>query len=162
MKNFKIETLLQSLIHLGLGLTGVALIAMPMIVTAYFKSAYQVLNQPVITAVIIGLYLCALPYVWALVNLSVLANMIQDANPFSKRSVLALRWISLSSFSEIIIITSVTLFIKGTYSFFEHSLVIAPLAIIIFLCLVFGLLCFVLSKLFDSARVIKLENDMTV
>lgn len=162
MKNLKIETLLQSLIHLGLALTGIALIAMPMIVTAYFKSAHQLLNQPVITAVIVGLYLCALPYVWALVNLSVLSNMIQDANPFSKKSVQALRWISFSAFSEIAIIIGVTLFIKNTYTFFEHSLVIAPLAIIIFLCLVIGLLCFVLSKLFDSARLIKLENDMTV
>lgn len=162
MKKNTTEKLLHLLIQLGLGLTALVLLAMPLIVTAYFKSVYQLLDDPLITAVIIALYGCALPYVWALVNLSILSNMILESTPFTAKSVRALRWISTCSFSEIFIVTGVTLFIKHHYAFFAHSLVIAPLGIITFLCLVFGLLCLILSQLFENAREIKLENDMTV
>lgn len=156
------EKLLEYLILFGITLTALALLGSPLIITAFFKSAFQILDDPVVTAVIISLYLCAIPYMWALINLHALAKMVADNTPFTMRSVQALKAISLSIFSEIFIVFGVIYYLKHSFEFFRHTLVIAPLSIFTFLCIVVSLLCYLLSQLFDRARQLKEDNDLTI
>ncbi len=162
MNKPSMETLLHLLIKLGIALTLIALLATPLIVTAFFKSAFGILDDPVISTTIIGLFICAVPYTWALINLHRLSAMLVAHTPFTKTSVRAFKWISTCAFSEPLIATGVVYCLKKNFAFYEHILIIAPLSILIFLCIVVGLLCLVLSQLFEQARLIKEEIDMTV
>lgn len=156
------EHILQFLIKVGIILTSLALLGTPLITTAYFKSVYQLTGSSVITAVIVGIYISAIPYVWALVNLHTLSTMVIKGTPFTKKSEKSLKWISTCAFSEIFIVTGVVYYLKNNFAFFEHSLVIFPLFIFSFLSMVIGLLCLILSRLFTKARLLKEENDMTI
>lgn len=162
MIQFTKEKLLEYLILFGISLTALALLGIPLVVTAFFKSEFQLLDKPVISAVIISLYLCAIPYMWALINLHALAKMVAKGTPFTLKSVRALKAISLSIFSEIFLVFGVAYYLKHSFEFFKHALLIAPLSIFTFLCLVIGLLCYLLSHLFDKARQLKEDNDLTI
>jgi len=162
MNNKSISKSLDILVILGISITCILLLMAPLIVTAFFKSQFSLLDNKLVIKVTIFIYLCIVPYVIALFKLKKLSSLVVKNNPFSIESVKSLKMISICAFSEIIIFTASINYVKQTTEFFKYALLGAPIIIVTFICVTIGFLCLVLSQLFELAIEIKEENDKTI
>jgi len=162
MKNNSSPKILNIIVTLGISITCVLLLGTPLIITAFFKSQISQLDHNLIMAVTICIYLCAVPYVISLFKLRKLCKLVVKNNPFSIESVISLKVISICSFSEIIIFIGCLKYLEHSIEFFKYIVLGVPIIIVTFICVTIGLLCVVLSQLFEKAIKIKEENDKTI
>ncbi|MGG5461436.1 DUF2975 domain-containing protein [Clostridium sp. B9] len=162
MRNNITSKLLDYTVILGITLTILALIGMPLILTAFFKSNFSLSNQSLIWIVTACIYLCAIPFVIALFKVKKICGFIKNDNPFSRDIIKSVQVICICSFSEIITFSLSLIYLKYSVDFFKHALIIAPILIISFLCVTIGLLCLVVAGLFEKFIDIKEENDSTI
>lgn len=162
MNNKSIPKILDMLVILGIILTSIVLLASPLIVSAFFKSKFFLLDSRLVTRTVIILLLCSIPYVIALLKLKKLSNLVVKNNPFSIDSVKSLKVISICAFSEIVLFIGGLSYLKGSTDLFKYTPMGAPVIVVVFICVTIGFLCLVLSQLFEIAIEIKEENDKTI
>jgi len=162
MKNNLTSKILNVTVLLGLTITCILLFAAPLIVTAFFKSAYSILDSSLVMSVVACIYLCATPYVIALFNLKKLCGIIAKNNPFSSAIAKSLKIISICSFSEMILFLGCVWYLKNFVEFFEGLLWVGPFTVITVVATTIGLLALVASRLFELFINIKDENDKTI
>ncbi|MEI5907943.1 DUF2975 domain-containing protein [Bacillus spongiae] len=162
MNKRSIPYILNFTLVMGILITLMLLLGTPLILTAFFKSQYQLLDQNLVWIVTICIYLCAAPYVLSLFKLRKIAGLVVKRKPFSNENVKALKVIAVSSFSEIVIFIGCVSYLKLSVNFFKDVLLAGPLLIVIFICVTIGLLCLVLAQLLEVAINIKEENDKTI
>lgn len=162
MKNSTTSKILNIIVLLGITITCILLLGTPLIVTAFFKNNYSILDHKLVMIVVTCIYLCGIPYLIALFNLKRLCGLIAKNNPFSNKIVKALKQISICSFSEIFIFSVCIWYLKTHIPFFENTLWIGPFIAIAFVAITIGLLALVASELFKLFINIKDENDKTI
>ena len=162
MNNKSLAKILDALVVLGIVITGILLLTSPLILSAFFKSQFSLLDQNLVIKTTITLYLCALPYLIALLKLKKLSSLVVINNPFSITSVKSLKTISICAFSEIFIFAVSLSYLKESTDFFSYIVLGAPIIVVTFICVTIGFLCLVLSQLFEVAIEIKEENDKTI
>lgn len=154
--------LLNSIIILGITITLLLLLGTPFIVTAFFKIMFVPIDINLIISITACIYICAFPYVIALFKLKRLSKLILNNNPFSLESVKSLKFIAVCAFSEIITFTSSIMYLKYNFEFFKYFVFGGPIIVVIFISIFIGILCLVLSQLFETAIRIKEENEYTI
>lgn len=124
--------------------------------TAEMNPEYAHLRYPVL----VGMYITAIPFYFALYQTLKLLNYIEKKTAFSELAVTALKHIKLCAFTEVI------LYIAG-FSFLAmqnamHPGVAVWGAAIVFTSMTIALFAAVLQELLITALEIKSENDLTV
>lgn len=124
--------------------------------TAKMYPEFAYLQYPIL----IGLYITAIPFFFALYQALKLLNYIDRKNAFSDLSVNALRKIKYCA------ITISILYVIGVIFLLTQNALHPGIAIIaitiIFSSIIIAVFAMVLQKLFKSALHIKSENDLTV
>lgn len=154
--------ILNKIVLVGIILTLLALLSMPIILTAIFKSNFSIVGSSIPTKISIGIYICAIPYVIALFLLRKLCKMIAINKPFSEKIPRYLKQISICAFSEILIYNAIQLVLYYVFNIYLYGLTIVLAIIVSFVSLAIGFLSLVMSKLFEMAIEIKDENDKTI
>ncbi len=154
--------MLNIIVTLGIAFTLLSLLATPLVLTAFLKSALSVLNQSLVMTITICIYICAAPYMIALFNLKRLSKLVVNNNPFSPDTVKSLKIISLCAFSEILLFNGCSIYLMYYHDIFLYALSIIPMILVTFISLAIGFLSLTLSQLFDQATRIKDENDKTI
>ncbi|WBW96786.1 DUF2975 domain-containing protein [Oceanirhabdus sp. W0125-5] len=162
MKKNPIPRILHMIVILGITLTCIVLLGAPAITTAFLKSRFSMSDGKLVITIATCIYFCAVPYVIALFKLKKLSSLVVNNNPFSMESVKSLNVISICAFIEIIIFIACTSYLKYSVEFFKNIILGGPYIVLAFLCVTIGLLCLVLSQLFEIAIKIKEENDQTI
>lgn len=160
-KNYS-SRILNNIVLVGIVLTLLLLLITPLGITAMFKSSLGIVNSNIPMIISIGVYICAVPYVYALVLLKKLCSLIAANEPFSKNIPVYLRKISLCAFSEIFIFNVVLIALFYFFDVYLYALTVIPAILVSFVSLAIGFLSVVLAKLFDMAIEIKDENDKTI
>ncbi|MEF9991772.1 MAG: DUF2975 domain-containing protein [Romboutsia sp.] len=160
-KNFS-SKILNYIVMLGIILTLLTLLAIPLLLTAIFKSNLGIVGSNMPVNIAIGVYICAIPYVVALFILKKLCKLIAIKQPFSRKIPLYLKQISICAFSEILIFNIVQLALYYIFDIYLYGLTIISVIVVSFVSLSIGFLNIVLSKLFDMVIEIKEENDKTI
>lgn len=155
--------ILNVILIIGIVITIGLLIWLPFIVGAFTKVAMinKTGNNTFLILLISG-YLLSIPYVIALFKLRKLVSLTMKNEAFSKKSINILKIISILSFLEIIIFIGCSNFMKYNIAEFHDALLVGPTIIVGFICITIGFLFAVLATLFNNAREIKIENDMTI
>lgn len=162
MKNNLTSKFLNITVLLGIIITCILLLGTPLILSAFFKSRYSILDNNLVINTSICIYICAVPYLIALVNLKKLCGLIAKSNPFSNKIVISLKYISICAFSEIFIFVGCVWYLKSFIDFFKYTLWIGPFFALSFVAITIGLLALVASELFKLFIDIKDENDKTI
>ncbi len=162
MSNSLSSKILNYILILGIILTFLALLGTPLVTTAFFKSAFSILNQTLVFKFSACIYVCAIPYLIALFKLKKLCGLTLKNKPFSIESVNALKTISICAFSEILLVGSASLYLKRSTEFFSNFPIARTVLPALIICIPVGLLCLVFSELFYNAMKIKEENDQTI
>ena len=157
MKKDYSSNILNSIVVIGIILTLIALLAMPLILTAMLKSGLGIVGSSLPMNISIVIYICAAPYVIALFILKKLCKIVAIKQPFSRDIPKYLKKISICAFSEILIYN-----IVQVLDIYLYGLTIILAIVVSFVSLAIGFLSLVLSKLFDMAIEIKEENDKTI
>ena len=103
MKKDYSSNILNSIVVIGIILTLIALLAMPLILTAMLKSGLGIVGSSLPMNISIVIYICAAPYVIALFILKKLCKIVAIKQPFSRDIPKYLKKISICAFSEILI-----------------------------------------------------------
>lgn len=162
MKKDYSSNILNSIVVIGIILTLIALLAMPLILTAMLKSGLGIVGSSLPMNISIVIYICAAPYVIALFILKKLCKIVAIKQPFSRDIPKYLKKISICAFSEILIYNTVQVLLYYIFDIYLYGLTIILAIIVSFVSLAIGFLSLVLSKLFDMAIEIKEENDKTI
>lgn len=154
--------ILNGLVIIGIILTILALIGIPLVLTAFFKSSSMKLSAPNIKWILTAcIYLCAVPYVTALFKLKKICKLLTGENSFSPIISKEFQVIAICAFAEAIIYILSNLFLYTVFDFYLYAVTIIPLIIVVFLAVTIGFLCLVMSNIFKRAAEIKEENDLT-
>lgn len=156
------ENILDKIVLIGIALTIILLLFTPLGITAILKSVYGVVGSKMPINISIGIYICAIPYLIALIYLKKLCGLIAKKDPFSTNIPLYLKKISMCAFSEVLIFNVVQFGLYYLFDMYFYALTLVPSVIISFVALAIGFLSVVLSKLFEMAIEIKDENDKTI
>lgn len=162
MKKDFSSRVLNNIILVGIILTLMVLLFIPLGLTAMFKSGLGIVGSDMPMIISIGLYICAIPYVIALIILKKLCSLIVAKEPFSKNIPVYLKRISICAFSEIFLFNIVVIVLYYFFDIYLYALTIIPVIIVSFVSLAIGFLSIVLAKLFEMAIEIKDENDKTI
>ena len=84
MKKDYSSNILNSIVVIGIILTLIALLAMPLILTAMLKSGLGIVGSSLPMNISIVIYICAAPYVIALFILKKLCKIVAIKQPFSR------------------------------------------------------------------------------
>ena len=162
MKKDFSSKILNNIVLVGISLTLLLLLFIPLGLTAVFKSGLGVVESNMPMIISIGIYICAVPYVYALVQLKKLCGLVAQKEPFSRDIPVYLKKISICAFSEIVIFNLVVIVLSYFFNLYLYALTILPAVIVSFVSLAIGFLSMVLGKLFEMAIDIKEENDKTI
>lgn len=155
--------ILNVVLIIGIVITSLLMLVLPFITAASLKvSQVPTGNDFMFYSVLISLYAGFTPYLVALFKLKTLTSLVLKNTPFSRKSVNALKTISICAFSEIILFILCANIIKHTFVEFESVLLTVPTVLIGFVCVTLGLLFAILANLFNNALELKEENDMTI
>ena len=158
MKKDYSSNILNSIVVIGIILTLIALLAMPLML----KSGLGIVGSSLPMNISIVIYICAAPYVIALFILKKLCKIVAIKQPFSRDIPKYLKKISICAFSEILIYNIVQVLLYYIFDIYLYGLTIILAIVVSFVSLAIGFLSLVLSKLFDMAIEIKEENDKTI
>jgi hypothetical protein len=142
--------ILNILVVLGISLTLLGLLGTPLITTAFFKSASSQPDSPLIIVIVSCIYLCAIPYVIALLKLKKLCKLIGENDLFSIDATKSLRTISICAFSEIILFNGCSAYLIYVHDMFLYALSIVPMIIVTFISLVIGFLALVSAHFLEQ------------
>ena len=169
MKKNKISKILHSIVIVGIVLTLLALLVTPPVITAFFKSRFQILSTEnnVVTITYACIYICAIPYVIALFKLKNLSKFVKNNNPFSIENIKSLKGIAICTFTEVILFIGCILYVKNFTKFYSEFFYlpvsyVAPIFLVSFIAIFIGFLCLILANLLETAIEIKDENDKTI
>ncbi|SHK05645.1 Protein of unknown function [Clostridium amylolyticum] len=160
-KNF-IPKILNAIVILGISITCILYLINPLIVKDFLKSRYSISDYRMVITISTCIYLLGVPYIIALFKLRELCGLVVKNNPFSIESVKSLKVISMCCFSELIFIIGCEKYLDYSMEGFKYIPTGLPIAALTIICLTIGLLCIVLSQLFEIAIKIKEENDETI
>ena len=110
--------------------------------------------------VLIGIYMTAIPFFYALYQAIYLLNLIKQEHAFSQDAILSLKEVKLSAIF-IVIIYVIGLVFLWSQSALHPGIALMGLTIV-FTSILITVFTAVLQELFRSALEIKLENDLTV
>lgn len=161
MKN-NYSKILNIIVSVGIILTLIMLAGLPFILGALSKSASINIESKYITVMTVSIYICATPYVIALLNLKKLCSHITSKNPFSESIPKLINSIAYCSFSEVILFNLMNIIFYFVFNIYFYALTILPCVIVSFLSLAIGVFALVSSKLFEMTIDIKDENDRTI
>lgn len=162
MKTSMSSRVVNIIVACGIVLTLLALLATPLLLTAFLKSAYSILDQDMVTVITSSIYLCAVPFVMALFQLKKLSKIALGGNPFTYHTAKALKVIAVCAFIEIVLFNGCSVFLIYVYDLFLYAATIVPMVVVTFIALTGGLLSLTLAQLFEEAARIKEENDQTI
>jgi Protein of unknown function (DUF2975) len=162
LENNKISKVLNIAVAIGILLTLLALASTPLVVTAFLKSAFSILDSKLVMTITIALYICAIPYVGILIMLKKMCKLFATNNHFSIQIPKYLKIISMFAFSEVLVINGVAFVLTYFFDMYLYALTIMPCIVISFVAIVVGLLCLVLSRLYEYVNEIKNEIDQTI
>lgn len=162
MKKNISSKILNNIVLIGIGLTIFLLLFLPLGLTAFFKSSLGIVSSNIPIILSLGVYICAIPYLIALISLKKLCNLIAKKNPFSRQIPYHLKSIAICAFSEILIFNVVQLFLCYLFNVYLYALNIIPAILVSFISLAIGFLSLVLGRLYTMAIEIKEENDKTI
>ncbi|MGZ9585825.1 DUF2975 domain-containing protein [Paenibacillus marinisediminis] len=162
MNNKLSSRIMNIIVVCGIVLSLLALAAVPLVLTAFLKSAFSILDQGLVIAITSCIYLCAVPYMIALFKLKKLSGIAVKNTPFSFDTVKALRVISICAFSEIVLFNGCSLYLVFAHDMYLYALTIFPMIIVTFVSLAIGFFSLTLAQLFEQAAIIKDENDQTI
>lgn len=143
---------------IGLIVFGLCVFWLPMMANeaAALEPKLAYLKYPVL----IGLYMTAIPFFYALYQTIRLLNLINQEHAFSKNAILSLKGVKLSAIF-IVIIYIIGLVFLGSQSALHPGIALMGLTIV-FTSILIAVFTAVLQELFRSALEIKIENDLTV
>lgn len=162
MKEKTISKILNGLVVVGIILTILALIAVPLGLTALLKtSKIKLVISNIEWILTICIYICAIPYVIALFKLKKICKLLTGINYFSPIISKEFQVVSICAFAEAGIFALSNLFLYAVFDFYLYALTLLPLVIVIFVSITVGFLFLVMSDIFKKAAEIKEENDLT-
>ena len=161
MKNYNLK-ILNTIASIGIALTFVLLICLPFILGAFNKITFIYVDSKFIFIITLGIYICAIPYVVALLNLKRLCFYITSNNPFSRSIPKLINNIAYCAFSEVILFNLMNMIFYFLFNLYFYGLTILFCVVVSFLSLAIGVFAFISSKLFENIIDIKYENDMTI
>lgn len=162
MKSNITSKIINILVICGIGITLLALLATPLVLTAFLKSALSVLDQGLVMTITVCIYLCAVPYIVALFSLKKICKIVVKNNPFTIDTAKQLKIIAFCAFSEIILFNGASLYFVFAKDAFLMALTIIPMIFVTFISLVIGFAGLTLAQVFEQAAEIKQENDETI
>lgn len=161
MKN-NYSKILNVIVLGGIGLTLVLLASLPFTLASLSKDSSISIQSQYILIITGGIYICAIPYIIALVNLKKLCSHITSKNPFSKNIPKFINNIAYCSFSEVIIFNLINIILYSIFNIYFYGFTILICILITFLSLAIGVFALVSSRLFEMTIDIKDENDKTI
>lgn len=160
--NKNIIKITNGLVMVGILLTILALISLPLVMTAFFKSDLAMTNTNLDMVAVVAIYICAIPYLIALFSLKKMCKLLLLNKPFSSDMPKQLKRISKCAFIELLLFNLTTVVLFVVFDIYLYAFTIGSCLVVSFVSLVMGLLSFVFANLFNSAIEIKNENDYTV
>lgn len=162
MEKNSVAKILNGIVIIGISITLILILANPLIVTAFLKSHYSILNNKLVLNISTCIYLLSIPYIIALFKLKKLCSLVIKSTPFSIEIVRSLKTISKCSFIELFIILICKKYLDYAIEGFNKIPLLLPITALIIICLTIGFLCIILSQLFELAIEFKEENDKTI
>lgn len=154
--------ILDRIIIIGIILTIATLLFLPLGITAMVKSGFGITRSNIPMIISISVYICAIPYVFALFLLKKLCGLVSKKDSFSIKTPVYLKKIAICSFSEIFIFNAVQIGLYYLFDIYLYVITVILVVVVSFISLAIGFLSLVLSKLFEIAIEIKDENDKTI
>lgn len=162
MKKDNIPKVLNSIIIIGIAITFVILIAMPLILTTILKVNPIIVGNNVPMKLSLGIYMCAIPYLLGLFLAKKLSGLIADNKPFAREIPIYLKRIGILAFSEVIIFNIVQIILCYGFDIYLYGITIMLVILVTFVSIAIGFLAITMSRLFEMAIEIKEENDATI
>lgn len=161
-KKIKTEKIvLNGLVIAGIVLTLLAVLASPFIIVAIIKAGeFSALPPYTWILTTASVYVCAVPYMAALIELKLICSRIFTDKAFSLGTAKKFRNIGICAFAELLVFAvdqAVLCSMLGIYELM--GLYYLPVFVFAFVCVVAGVLAFAMSGVFKRAAVIKEEND---
>ncbi|MCR8842697.1 DUF2975 domain-containing protein [Paenibacillus sp. SC116] len=153
---------LHLVVMLGIALTLLALVATPLVMTAYFKSGLGITGTNLDTIISAAIFICAIPYVLALFDLKKVCKLIAADHAYSRKIPQSLKRISIYAASEVVIFNIVTFVLCYTYDMYLYALTVLPLIVISIIGASIALLSFVFSNLYKQVIEMKEEHEQTI
>ncbi|MBU5439582.1 DUF2975 domain-containing protein [Tissierella sp. MSJ-40] len=162
MKERISSKLLNGIVIVGITLTILALIATPLVITAFLKVSNRELLGSNMVMILTGcIYICAIPYLIALFKLKSICRLLCSENSFSPEIAKEFQIIAICGFSEAVLFILAELFLYFSCDLFLYALTIIPSIIVPFVSITAGFLSLLMSKIFKKAAEIKEEVDLT-
>lgn len=162
MKKNRNSKILNSIVLLGIVITLLMLIGTPLALTAMFKTNKELMDSNFITTITVLIYICAAPYVGALVLLKKLCKLMSNKNPFSREIPRLIKKIGMCAFSEVLLFNGAIIVAYYIYDIYLYALTIVPCIIVSFVSIAIGFFALVSANLFEMSIDIKEENDKTI
>ncbi len=162
IKKMKTEKIvLNGLVVVGIVLTVLAVLGSPFVIAAVIKAG-ELSALPPYTWILttVSVYVCAVPYMAALIELKLICSRIFTDKAFSLGTAKKFRNIGICAFAELLVFVidqAVLCSMLGMYDLM--GLYYLPVFVFVFICVVAGVLAFAMGGVFKRAAVIKEEND---
>ena len=163
MKNINFKAL-TVLVPVGIAVTLLTLIFLPLGLTAVFKISNLELNaSPSVMALRLSIciYACAAPYLMALFKLKSVCKLLVSENPFDRKIAKEFNNISICAFSEVVVFALATLLSVFLFNLYLYAFTILSLIIVTFISVTAGFLFKVIASVFQRAAEIKEDIDLT-
>lgn len=153
---------LNIIVSVGIVLTILLLAIIPFVLGALSKSSDIGIQYQNIIVITLGIYICAIPYIAALLNLKKLCTYITGEESFSRNIPKYINKIAYYALSEVIIFNLMNVVFYFVFDIYFYAITILSSIIVSFLSLAIGVFALVSSKLFKKVIEIKDENDKTI
>lgn len=164
MKKSINSKILNGLIIFGIVLTIVALVGMPLVLTAALKVSGMEFDRSyskIAISISILIYICAVPYVIALLKLKSICKALTGENSFALSIAEDFKIVGICAFVEAVTFIGANLILYFVYHIYLYALTIIPLFVVPFIAITLGFLFLTMSNVFKKASEIKEENDLT-
>ncbi|MGL5694780.1 MAG: DUF2975 domain-containing protein [Peptostreptococcaceae bacterium] len=161
MKN-KNSKILNGIVLCGIFLTLLILVSVPLVLSAMFKNEYELIKSNFVSVITILVYVCAIPYVMALVFLKRLCKLMSNKNPFSREIPSLIKKIGMCAFSEVLLFNGAIVAMYFIYDIYLYAFTIMSCIIVSFVSIAIGFFSLVSASLFEMSIEIKEENDKTI
>ena len=156
-----ISSFLNQFVMAGIILTLCALVLTPLVLTASLKHYVEFMEQyPYAVEIVVGcIYVCAAPYVYALIRLKKICTYFVKEEPFAPEIARGFQSIAKCGFADAILICAAMFVPCYAFESGISALTIFPAFIALFIGTTVGCLALVMASIFQKASEIKEEND---
>ena len=161
-KKIKTEKIvLNGLVIAGIVLTLLTVLASPFIIVAIIKAGeFSALPPYTWILTTASVYVCAVPYLAALIELKLICSRIFTDKAFSMGTAKKFRNIGICAFAELLIFSVDQAVLCSMLAVYElMGLYYLPVFVFVFVCIVAGVLAFAMSGVCKRAADIKEENE---